>query len=196
MKGKVIEILPIESGISKAQKEWKRQSFVIDNYDQYNPKPGRTLRLIRAANKEDAEILEARLTQGESFAKVARSKLNRYQPATGGLMSEPAVGEKVFGFDQLNKAMLALKEGEHSDLIIIDNAGNKSYWCLYIEKINEGKKKSLRDVQLQIERLLNAQQYSMLIEQYRLKIMKEGSYNPLNEMGWALVEIVMSKYKA
>jgi hypothetical protein len=37
MKGKVIEILPIESGISKAQKEWKRQSFVIDNYDQYNP---------------------------------------------------------------------------------------------------------------------------------------------------------------
>jgi len=31
------EILPIESGKSKAGKEWKKQSFVIDTNAEYNP---------------------------------------------------------------------------------------------------------------------------------------------------------------
>ena len=37
MKGKVSLILPVEEGISKAGKEWQKQSFVIDTGDQYNP---------------------------------------------------------------------------------------------------------------------------------------------------------------
>lgn len=36
--GEIKEILPVESGVSKAtDKEWKRQGFVIDTGAQYNP---------------------------------------------------------------------------------------------------------------------------------------------------------------
>jgi len=35
--GKLVKTLPIESGKSKAGKEWKKQSFVVDTGDQYNP---------------------------------------------------------------------------------------------------------------------------------------------------------------
>lgn len=37
VKGRITQILPIESGTSKAGKDWKKQSFVIDTGDQYNP---------------------------------------------------------------------------------------------------------------------------------------------------------------
>lgn len=37
VKGRITQILPVESGKSKAGKEWKKQSFIIDTGDQYNP---------------------------------------------------------------------------------------------------------------------------------------------------------------
>jgi len=37
IRGKLIEILEIESGTSKAGKEWQKLNFVIDNYSQFNP---------------------------------------------------------------------------------------------------------------------------------------------------------------
>lgn len=35
--GKIVNILNVETGTSKAGKEWKKQLFVIDNGDQFNP---------------------------------------------------------------------------------------------------------------------------------------------------------------
>ena len=37
VKGRINQILQVESGTSKAGKEWKKQSFVIDTGAQYNP---------------------------------------------------------------------------------------------------------------------------------------------------------------
>lgn len=37
VKGKIVSILEVESGTSKAGKEWKKQSFVIDTGAQFNP---------------------------------------------------------------------------------------------------------------------------------------------------------------
>ena len=37
IKGKITQILDVESGTSKAGKEWKKQGFVIDTGAQYNP---------------------------------------------------------------------------------------------------------------------------------------------------------------
>jgi hypothetical protein len=37
IKGRITKKLEVESGTSKAGKEWKKQSFVIDNGNQYNP---------------------------------------------------------------------------------------------------------------------------------------------------------------
>ena len=35
--GKLVKTLEIESGTSKAGKEWKKQSFIIDTGSQFNP---------------------------------------------------------------------------------------------------------------------------------------------------------------
>ncbi len=35
--GKIVNILEIEKGVSKAGKEWRKQSFVLDTGAQYNP---------------------------------------------------------------------------------------------------------------------------------------------------------------
>jgi hypothetical protein len=37
IQGKLTQILPLEHGQSKSGKEWKKQSFVVDTGDQYNP---------------------------------------------------------------------------------------------------------------------------------------------------------------
>ena len=37
IKGKITKILNVESGTSKANKEWKKQNFVIDTGKEYNP---------------------------------------------------------------------------------------------------------------------------------------------------------------
>ena len=37
IKGRISKVLEVETGESKAGKEWKKQSFVIDTGDQYNP---------------------------------------------------------------------------------------------------------------------------------------------------------------
>lgn len=36
MKGKITQILEVETGTSKAGKEWKKGGFVIDNGNQFN----------------------------------------------------------------------------------------------------------------------------------------------------------------
>ncbi|MGD9929019.1 MAG: DUF3127 domain-containing protein [Mangrovibacterium sp.] len=38
IKGKINQILPVSSGVSKAGNEWKKQEFVIDTIDEQFPK--------------------------------------------------------------------------------------------------------------------------------------------------------------
>jgi hypothetical protein len=37
VKGKLVKKLAVESGISKAEKEWKKQTVVVDTGAEYNP---------------------------------------------------------------------------------------------------------------------------------------------------------------
>jgi hypothetical protein len=37
IKGKIVKILEVEKGTSKAGKEWQKQNFVIDTGSKYNP---------------------------------------------------------------------------------------------------------------------------------------------------------------
>ena len=37
IKGKIVKILEVEKGTSKAGKEWQKINFVIDTVNQYNP---------------------------------------------------------------------------------------------------------------------------------------------------------------
>ena len=37
IKGRLVKILPIEVGTSKAGKEWKKRNFILDTGEKYNP---------------------------------------------------------------------------------------------------------------------------------------------------------------
>lgn len=37
IEGKIVKVLEVETGTSKAGKEWKKQGFVLDTYNQFNP---------------------------------------------------------------------------------------------------------------------------------------------------------------
>lgn len=43
IKGKIIEVLPLQSGVSQAGKQWKKQEFVVETPDQFPRKVCMTL---------------------------------------------------------------------------------------------------------------------------------------------------------
>lgn len=43
VKGRITKILPIESGVSKSNKEWRKGGFVLDTGAQYNPEVAMSL---------------------------------------------------------------------------------------------------------------------------------------------------------
>tara|TARA_R100001443_G_scaffold101091_1_gene108853 strand:- start:2526 stop:2903 length:378 start_codon:yes stop_codon:yes gene_type:complete len=59
--GKIKEILPLESGVSKAGNEWKKQSVLIDTGDDYNP-----IVLVNAFGEEKIKSLN-RYKEGDTI---------------------------------------------------------------------------------------------------------------------------------
>jgi len=158
----------------------------------YNPSPGRRLRVIRCTNEADAKQVVAMLDEGTPFADVAAMDQNVYKRDEAGLFpQESSRGDMVFsGIPKLNDAMLALKPGEHSDMV--ESQGN--YWFVFVESISDGKKKSIGDVQDEIHDMLYRQQYNTLNVRYQQTLFNEGSYNSLTEMSDAVLSVAMSRY--
>lgn len=165
------------------------ERYYRENHAQFNPPATRTLRLIRAADSDTASQITQQLEGGEAFADVAGSKLNQFQPDRGGLM-ENAPGDEVFGFPELNEALVTLKEGQFAGPI--DTGG--AQWFIYCQKLDRPGAQSLREAQRQIERTLWNQQFRTLSENYRQKLFEEGSYNSLVDMTDSLVDIAVSRY--
>lgn len=166
------------------------ERYYNDHLDQYNPPTTRTLRLIRVEDPAAADQIDQALGQGQPFEQVASLPINKYRPAGGGLMFDKAQGDQVFGQPQLNEAMLRLTVGEHSPRIYVDN----TYWWIGVESINTPQGQSLTEVQLEIESLLQRQQFQELTRQYRQQLFKTGSYNPLEQMNRALLEVAMNRF--
>lgn len=154
------------------------ERYYNDRPDEFNPKPGRTLRLIRVNEEAGATRIEQQLAQKKPFAEVAADRANLYRREQGGLMADKARGEKVFTQDELNAAMVSLQPGQASQRIKI---GNTSWW-LYVEAIESGKARTLREAQQEIEELLKKQRFQALTQRYRQQLFAEGSYNPIAEM--------------
>lgn len=157
---------------------------------EYNPPPGRTVRLIMTRSDADADHLEKLLASGTSFDEVAKSKANQYRPAQGGLMADRITGDRFSGFDELNQAMVKLKAGEHSPRLEVGG----SFWWVKVETFDSGKGRSLEEVQIEIRDLLENQQRNALGTAFRQKLLEEGSYNPVGEMADSLIQIAMSRY--
>lgn len=162
-----------------------------DHLDTYQPKARRTIRMIRAARSDDAEAIAGMLAEGKPFAQIASSRLNGFNPAAGGLYSEPVVGDGGFG-GELGQAIATLDEGQHAGPFTHNNAT----WFVHVDKLERGEGRPLREVQLDIERELRINRFRFLSQRYRQRLYAEGSYNEVDQMVRALTEVAVSRYAA
>ncbi len=182
------------------------------NYEKYNPKPGRKIRIIRVGTNAQASDVERQLAEGKAFAEVAAVRFNQFNREGGGLMTikdakentiEFVQGDKVFGIEPLNEALLKLKAGQASPRITTGTGRDELHWWVFVEAISEGKHIPLREAQLQIEQQIRGMQYLMLEQRYRKKLFEDAGFdidlsseNPLGntDMNKALVEIAITVY--
>ena len=166
------------------------ERYYNDHYKEFNPPAGRMLQVIRAESRSTADGVDQMLAHGTPFATVAGSRLNKYKPDEGGMFVDTSGEKNVFGPDALNDALRKLKPGQHSPRIKI---GDK-FWWIYFESISEGKGLTLLQVQGRIEERLRLQQRRDLLDHYEERLFAEGSYNPIDEMTEALLQVAMSRY--
>ncbi len=176
------------SKISVSRKDVER--YYQEHFSDFNPPANRGLRLIYVETKESADTVGRMLDEGVAFEEVAKQDLNQYRHEEGGLMAEKAVGDEVFGHAVLNEAMLTLRAGEFSGRV---QAGGR-YWWVRVESIDQPKGRSLSEVQLEVESLLQRQRFQQLTQQYRRELFETGSYNSIDQMGEALLAIAVNRF--
>lgn len=166
------------------------ERYYNDNIKEYRPEAGKIVRIIRVEGTANADRVDKQLSEGTAFAEVASSRINSYQRDRGGLMEGKIVGDNPFGPAALNEAFTTLKSGEHSQRIKVGS----DFWWLYLESIESGKQRSLSEVQLEIEDILRRQRFQLLSTRYRERLFVEGTYNPIEQMGNALIQVALTRY--
>ncbi|MEX0775509.1 MAG: peptidyl-prolyl cis-trans isomerase [Phycisphaeraceae bacterium] len=168
------------------------ERYYADNQEEYHPKAWRTIRLIEVQDEATRNQVQQMLQDGEKFADIAARPINSYRSETGGLFAEKLPGDKVFAgkLEVLNDAMAKLKAGEMAGPMTI---GDKDYW-IYLDAMETGRQRSLREVQREIEDKIRVQRFQMLTMRYRNELFRTGTYNPMDQMVNALVHIAMSRY--
>ncbi len=94
IKGKINQILPVNSGVSKTGNEWKKQEFVIDTVDEQFPKQicftlfNDKLSLIAGLNP-GTEVnvsfnVESREFNGRWYHNINAWKIDRVEPEMPG----------------------------------------------------------------------------------------------------------------
>lgn len=166
------------------------ERYYTDHPEEFNPPASRTLRLIRVATEADADKVDAMLAQGRPFVEIAESPINRYNPTAKGTLETKATDGKVFGIDALNQAIAPLQQGGHSPRVETP----QGFWWVMLEKVEAGQARTLREAQLQIENFLRAQRFRYLTQRYNEERLRNGSYNPLDQMADALLDVAMNRY--
>lgn len=117
VKGTLIQVLKIESGTSKAGKEWQKQDFVIETNEQYPKKVcftlfGDKVSLINGVKEGDeVEVffnLESRDFNGKWYHNINAWKIEINKAASGGASSGLRQNETV--------ADMKMPEDEGNDL--------------------------------------------------------------------------------
>ncbi|WP_432799054.1 peptidyl-prolyl cis-trans isomerase [Poriferisphaera sp. WC338] len=178
--------------ISVSRRDVER--YYRDHAEKYNPPVKRDVRMIRVATPELANEFQQKLADGESFIALASSESNTFMKFRKGQLKD-LEGDEPLRKDlaSLNESLQTLKEGEFTPEPIVIG---KNYWFVYVEKFNQAQRKSLRDVQMEIQNELRHQQYLTRQNQYMMKLYQNGSFSDPVEMSKKLVQIVMNRYAA
>ncbi len=160
-----------------------------ENIDEYQPPVKRTVRLIRVDRAADVETVSKELGSGKPFVQVASQRFNQYRPDEGGRWPEPIVGDQGLG-GALGETLVNMAVGQHQGPIEF----NRAHWWLFVESEDRGQARSLREVQLDIEKELRQARFRYLSQRYRKRLYDEGSYNELEKLTLALLEVAVSRY--
>jgi parvulin-like peptidyl-prolyl isomerase len=170
------------------------ERYYQDHYNEYNPTPEVTVRLILARDAETADRVQEALSSGEPFKEVAR-QYSDVRAEQGGLMPSFQIDGSFEEFDSLrwpalNKAVRNLEEGEHSDRIELD-AG--AAW-VKLEELESGEGQSLQEVFLQIQQKLRSQKLNRLQQRHIQELMEDGNFTPIDQMVQDLLKVAMARY--
>lgn len=169
------------------------QNYYEDNKAKYHQPDLRSFRVIRVKDPKVAQAVTDRLKRGESFKAVASDPaVNLYNPDGSGLFNsgDPVPGDRVYGIEPVNEALLKLKEGQHTGPI---PAGDHHYFTQLVT-FKPGKEVSLSDAQLEIEQVLRNLEYERLVLRMRMGMLESGSYTDPEKMGAKLLEIAAARY--
>ncbi|MCL3780638.1 DUF3127 domain-containing protein [Prolixibacteraceae bacterium JC049] len=105
ISGQIIQILPVQSGVSKAGKEWQKQEFVIETEEQFPKSVCFTLfndkiNILQGYNQGDqVDVgfnLESREFNGRWYHNINAWKIDRVQnEAAAGMMPPEFAPEDV-----------------------------------------------------------------------------------------------------
>ena len=169
------------------------ERYYADNIEKYQQPDQRVVRLIRAAESSSVEEIERRLKKGEAFERIAADPtLNSYNSGNAGLFNsgDPVPGNKVIGIEPVNKALLTLKAGGYAGPI---NAGENRFYVQLVE-LTPGLQITLAEAQIQIEQILRSTQFEKHALNFRIDLLKRGSYSDPSEMGQKLLDIAFARY--
>jgi hypothetical protein len=156
--------------------------------EQYQPGISRKIHLIRIASQGQAQTIKQALKSGRSFKKLARREANKFNASNAGLLGTETGNAPLRA--PLNEVLKKLKQGDWGGPV--ETAGD--YWFVYCDQLDKREGQSLRDVQLKIRNKLRAQRYRQLQQQYRKRLLQEGSYTSIEDMTRELVSIAVSRY--
>jgi hypothetical protein len=172
------------------------EKWYESHLEQYQQPDRRSFRIIRVRDNTTAQAVAGRLNRGEAFMDVAAdAEVNLYNPAGSGLFNrgEPLAGDKVYGIEPVNDALIELKEGEYAGPIV---AGNHQYFVQLVDLI-PGEDRPLHnpDVQFEIRRILELRQFEKHANRFTADLVARGSYTDETEMKVKLLEIAYARYK-
>lgn len=171
--------------INVSRKDIER--FYRENRNVYNPPPVRDLQVLVSDSREAAKELRRTIVNNPGTLDQLLE-----DPASGVHeidMGETA-GDEVFGDERVNRAMLELPEGGVSAPIAVGD----EFWVLRLRDIERKRARPLRDVQVEIRNRLTQEQFQRQIQRYRSELFETGSYDSLEEMTRAVMQVVMSRY--
>ena len=169
------------------------RNYYEENIEKFNQPDMRTFRIIYVSGADTAQSIKQRLDAGESFKDLASDPAtNLYNTDNAGIFNsgKPMPGDKVYGIQAVNEALMQLKEGEYAGPF----PAGKNHYFTQLLTYTPGKEIALEDAQLDIELILRNLEYERLTLRLRMNMLKRGSYTPPEKMGVKLLEIAAARY--
>ena len=103
IKGKIIHVLPLQEGVSRAGNPWKKQEYVLETEEQYPRKVcfnlfGDKVDQYPAAIGDDVTVsfdLESREFNGRWYTDVRAWKIEKSAPAVQGVPDMPPMPNDI-----------------------------------------------------------------------------------------------------